>query len=364
MRLNESQRMLEDAAEKYFAGATHTTVTMRQRWIQYAEFGWLGGIISEDKGGYGGVVELALLSKRIGAAVVPEPWIEAAVFPITFFSALTGDLAHADLLQEIISGSTTIVGAPLVGSAAEKQRAQIHRSGKHLELNGAMPGLVPLELADKVLLHADSDEGPVVVLVDPNSPNIERITADTLDGRTLSRMVFNRVQLPTEAVVAPASAVSKALGLATDTAVFGQVAQIIGILEQLLLMTQEYLQIRRQFGEPLSTFQALRHRLADMFAEVEQARAMISVGVTALQSADEISRSGLISACKLRVCKASKFVGAQSIQLHGAIALTQEYGLGALYKRLLVLERTIGDSLFHATNFYRLGGCQYENSGQ
>jgi alkylation response protein AidB-like acyl-CoA dehydrogenase len=350
--------MLEDAAARYLANseAAHTIGGMRQRWSKFAEFGWLGGVVSEDKGGYGGVVEVALLSKQIGAALAPEPWIEGAVFPITFFSALTGSLADADLLQELISGTTTTVGTPSVGAWSEKHRAQIHRSGDRLELNGVMPGLVPVELADKVLLQADSDEGPLVLLLDPNAPNVERTTADTLDGRTLSRLVFKRVDLPTDAVIAPASEVSKALCLAADMAIFAQVAEMIGILEQLLLLTQEYLQNRRQFGDLLCTFQALRHRLADMFAEMEQARAMLSVGVAALQGADEMTRNGLISACKVRVCKASKYIGAQAIQLHGAIALTQEYRLGALYKRLLVLERISGDSLFHSMNFYRRCG--------
>jgi alkylation response protein AidB-like acyl-CoA dehydrogenase len=122
------------------------------------------------------------------------------------------------------------------------------------------------------------------------------------------------------------------------------------------LMTQEYLQIRTQFGQLLGSFQALRHRLADMFAELEQARAMLAVGLAALQRDDEVARNGLISACKLRVCKAARFIGAQAIQLHGAIALTQEYKLGAYYKRLIVLERTAGDPLFHAMNFYRKCG--------
>jgi alkylation response protein AidB-like acyl-CoA dehydrogenase len=219
-----------------------------------------------------------------------------------------------------------------------------------------MPDLVPLELADKVLVHAAADEGPVVLLVDLSTPNIEHITADTIDGRTLSQLLFKRVQLPSEAVLAPASAVSNALGLATDTALFAQVGQMIGVLEHVHLMTQGYLQVRSQFGQLLGSFQALRHRLADMFAELEQARAMLAVGSGALQSADEVARNGLISACKLRVCKAARFIGAQAIQLHGAIALTQEYELGAYYKRLLVLERTAGDPLFHAMNFYRRCG--------
>jgi hypothetical protein len=152
MILNESQLMLEAAAQRYFKGSatTHTADSMRKRWTQFAELGWLGGIVSEDKGGYGGVIELALLSKQIGAALAPEPWIEAAVFPITFFSALTGQSACVDLCQELIAGTTTIVGAPSVVEAPTQQRAvYIQRSGNRLELNGVMPDLVPLELANK-----------------------------------------------------------------------------------------------------------------------------------------------------------------------------------------------------------------------
>jgi alkylation response protein AidB-like acyl-CoA dehydrogenase len=358
MKLNESQLMLQAAAQRYFAGkaTTHAADSMRERWTQFAEFGWLGGILPEEKGGYGGVVELALLSRQMGAAMAPEPWIEAAVFPITFLSALQGSLARADLCQELIAGATTIVGVPPSVGVLAKHRAYIQRSGNHLKLNGVMSELVPLELADQVLLRADADEGPLVVLVDPRSANIEHITADTIDGRTLTRMTFKDVELPLAAIVAPECAVSNVIGLATDTAVFSQIAQVTGILDEVFLITQEYLQVRSQFGQLLGTFQALRHRLADMFAELEQARAMLAVGVAALQSNDERTRNGLISACKLRVCKAAKYIGAQAIQLHGAIALTQEYRLGAMYKRLLVLERTAGDPLFHAMNFYRKCG--------
>lgn len=356
MRLSDSQRMLEAAAQRYFDGnpAFNGADSMRKRWTQFADFGWLGGVVSEQKGGYGGATELAILSHRFGAALAPEPWIEAAVFPITFVSSLPGVSAYGDLCQEMIDGTATIVGVPSLPPG--KGTLSITRSGDTLKLDGTLCDLVPLEIATKVLVRADGDEGSMVLLVDLKTPGIGRTTADTIDGRTLSRLSFKGVEVSSETMFSPADAVHNALEVANATAVFAQVAQMVGLLECVFTMTQEYLQVRSQFGQVLGSFQALRHRLADMFAELEQARAMLSVGLSALESDDAVTRGGLVSACKLRVCKAARFIGAQAIQLHGAIALTREYKLGAYYKRLLVLEKSAGDPLFHAANFYRRCG--------
>jgi alkylation response protein AidB-like acyl-CoA dehydrogenase len=356
MKLSESQVLLEAAAQRYLSAATPgpTAEAMRKRWIEFGEFGWLGGVVAEEMGGYGGPVELAVLSRQIGATLAPEPWIEGAVVPITFFASIDGTAAQRELSAATMAGTTTIVGAPfMLTDQFPPPTPQLTRCGNRLELSGQMSELVPIDIAHMVLVPANSESGPVILVVDLSTPGIERVTTGTVDGRAVSRLRFNRASLPGDAVLGSVAELLPALGLASDMAILAQVAEMVGVLEAMHTMTQEYLQVRSQFGQRLSSFQVLRHRLADMFAELEQARAMLSVGVTAFSDVDHATRNGLISACKLRLCKASRFIGAQAIQLHGAIALTQEYRVGAYYKRLLVLERTAGDAYFHAMNFYR-----------
>jgi alkylation response protein AidB-like acyl-CoA dehydrogenase len=140
------------------------------------------------------------------------------------------------------------------------------------------------------------------------------------------------------------------LGEALDRAALAQVAEGLGCMEAVLDITGDYLKTRHQFGQPIGRFQALQHRMSEMFVDVQETRSILLRGIASLD-AEPPARRRAVSAAKVMLGSAGRFVGGQGIQLHGGIGLTDEHPVGHYYKRLLVLEKLYGDSEWHLSRF-------------
>jgi alkylation response protein AidB-like acyl-CoA dehydrogenase len=143
------------------------------------------------------------------------------------------------------------------------------------------------------------------------------------------------------------------LDLALDRATLARVAEALGAMEAVLQLTAEYLKTRVQFGQPIGKLQALQHRMAEMFVEVQEARSILYCGIAHLGAEPPI-RGAVISAAKLVTLEAGRIVGSQGIQLHGGIGMTQEYAVGHYFKKLVAFEKTYGDGDWHLD---RLAHC-------
>jgi alkylation response protein AidB-like acyl-CoA dehydrogenase len=355
------QQDLQSSARRYLGerapAAQSSHLGGYARWQEFADLGWLGVALDEAHGGFGGATEMAVLAQEIATALAPEPFLQAAVVPSVFLANAPPCAGCDDLLERLIAGGTTLVAAFAEPEIVPVGSVSFSPCGDGVRLAGALTHVLGGAGAQFVLFPARQAADPGVAgifLADAGSEGVQHSSAPTIDGRQASIFKFDGAR--PAAQWPDSGAALAAFALAQDAGLLGQCAELLGLMQRMFSLTRDYLLERRQFGQPLAEFQALRHRLADMYAELEQARAMLGVGIDGMSLASASARARILSACKLRMARAAGFIGAQSIQLHGAIALTQEYEVGRLYQRLLVLEKTWGDAEFHARRFTAVSG--------
>jgi alkylation response protein AidB-like acyl-CoA dehydrogenase len=177
----------------------------------------------------------------------------------------------------------------------------------------------------------------------------------TVDGKMASEVTLTDVKVPASSRLGEAGAALAAIEVATNRAIVAVSAEAVGALEVLLQKTVEYSKTRKQFGTPIGTFQALQHRMADMFIQCQLARSIVTMAAMTLdgdESAEEKARA--VAATKSRIGKAIKDVGQEAIQIHGGIAMTEELDVGHLFKRVTALDLAFGDGDYHTQRFAQL----------
>lgn len=355
--LPPDQQDLQDAARRFLTtrDPPASSATFGD-WPRFAELGWLGVAVDEAHGGFGGPAQMSILAQELAVVGAPEPFLQAAVVPVVFLAHAPRSPATETRLAALVNGEHATVAA---FDAPGVSTVQFTTAGGRIHIVGRCSHVLGGSGARSILFtaqHAEHADVRSIFLLDTDTPGIQHQCAPTIDGRIAS--VFDlHVDLGADADIRLGSAQALlALELAQDAGLLGQCAEMIGLMQHLFTLTRSYLLERRQFGQPLAEFQALRHRLADMYAELEQSRAMLGYGVRAMDLPHPAARSRLLSGCKIRIARAARFIGAQAIQLHGAIALTQEYAVGRAYQRLLVLEKTWGDIDFHVRRFHAMTG--------
>lgn len=213
--------------------------------------------------------------------------------------------------------------------------------GAEWRLTGVKSAVVGGPLADRFIVSARiGQDGIGLFDVEPAAASVETFTGG--DGRPTSRIVLD--QTPAVLLAAPDTA-EPALAEALDHAFVLEAAEALGAMERVFELTRDYLLTRKQYGRLIGEYQALRHRLADMFIEVEQARSILLRGLEALVSASPAERAAMAAATNARVAQGGLFVGAQGIQLHGGIGVTDEYPVGHYFKRLLAFAHRHGGEM-------------------
>ena len=346
--LDDVQAQFHDSVRRYLAtDGLAATASPREAWRAVADLGWIGAVVPEAQGGFGGDVEALLVAREVGEALAPLPYAASAVLPAAFLGSLAGRSFASVALDAVMEGQVLVSAAPLLPASA---------SGVDLRLAadvakgvaGRIDGLRDVA-ADVLFLPAvrSRDGRTVLVALDGAAVRAAGAAFPTIDGGDVIKADIGGAGLKPLAVCEDDAGLA-AFERATQLALLAQCAEMVGGMTRMFDLTRDYLLVRRQFDKTLAEFQALRHRLADMFAELELSKAMLQAGLAGLraQSADE--RSRVVSACRLKVGLAARYVSAQAIQLHGGIGLTEEYALGAYYRRCLVLRKTWGDEDFHA----------------
>ncbi|GBU15710.1 hypothetical protein AwPolaro_10880 [Polaromonas sp.] len=173
----------------------------------------------------------------------------------------------------------------------------------------------------------------------------------TFDGQRGADLTFDNVRVPTAALIGQAGTAWDTLEAVTDYGVALLCAEAVGAMEAANALTLEYLKTRKQFGVPIGTFQVLQHRMADMFIHQEQAKSITILAAVKALTAPPDERRKLVSAAKVRVGKAMRFVGQQAIQMHGGMGMTNEMSISHYFKRLTAIEMTLGSTDFHRSRF-------------
>jgi alkylation response protein AidB-like acyl-CoA dehydrogenase len=322
-------------------------------WATLAEQGLLGIEVGEASGGIGGsFAETAVVLEALGAALVVEPFVPTAVLGVGLLNDLGLPQSVAPLLEQIVGGTLTLALAHDEGSGA-KITTSAEREGEGWRLRGAKSLVLGGDVADLLIVSAVTDSGVSLFLVPAEATGLQRSACRLYDEHGAADVKID-VILPADALLGDEGAAAPAVERALDRGAAAAIHQAIGAMERLCAMTPDYLKARVQFGKPLATFQVLQHRMVEMAMALEQARSMAMLATAALEETDPAIRARDISAAKLHVGDAARLVGQTAVQLHGGIALTDEYPAGHYFKRLTMLARQFGDELYHLDRYTAL----------
>jgi pimeloyl-CoA dehydrogenase small subunit len=374
--LSEEQRLLKESVDgllgssyefddrkKYMAEKGGWSKTV---WGKFAEQGLLGLPFSEDDGGFGaGAVETMIVMEALGKALVLEPYLPTVVIAGGFLRRGGSAAQKAEYIPAIIEGSKTFAFAQLeknsrydLGdvstSAKKKGDGWVIDGEKFVVLNG--------ESADMLIVTARTkggqrDAGGVgVFLVPGNAKGVAKKGYPTQDGLHAADISFTGVEVGADAVIGDPENGLPLVERVVDDARIALCAEAVGLMDESLKSTVEYLKTRKQFGVAIGSFQVLQHRAADMFVAVEQARSMAMFATMAGDFDDAKERATAVAAAKVQIGKSLKFVGQQAIQLHGGIGMTMEAKIGHYFKRLTMIENTFGDTDYHLRRVTQGGG--------
>jgi alkylation response protein AidB-like acyl-CoA dehydrogenase len=363
---SDEQRMLADTAQRFAAehGAVQPSAgDARARgdvaWRQMAELGWLGiGIPEQDGGIGGGPVETAIVMDAVGRSLADVPLLSTVVIAGATLARFGGAAQTKKLLPGIVEGRTRIATA--FGEAAARYDLfdveTIVRCGAgSFVLEGQKLAVLDAADADYLLVSARSDSGRrnaaelATFLVPVTAPGVTRDSYPTYDGRIACDVVLSGVPVPEQDLLGVSGQGTEIVQWATERAIAALCAEAVGVMSGAFDMTLDYLKSRRQFGRMIGGFQALQHRMADLFAGIEEARSLALAAAWALQSGSDARRA--VAAAKIHVGRVGRQVADECIQMHGAIAMTDDYGVGRYAKRLLAIDTLFGDADYHLGRF-------------
>lgn len=366
--LTDDQAMLRDTARSFMAEEGAISKQLRHwrdtgcsdgfghgLWKQFAELGFTGILIDEADGGLGlGQVEAGIVIEEIGRNLTPSPFLTTAV---AFVEALKGSAVRARWFPGILAGETV---AALAVDEGPKHRPEAiamraERSGNGFCLSGRKQFVVHGASADVVLVAARTDDGPTLFAVEKGADGLEVEGVRLADSSMGARMTFDRVEVDADSVVGEVGGGEAVLRRVLNAARAGAAAELVGVGGAAMDMTVDYLKQRRQFGRLIGEFQALQHRAAHLYSELEIARAATIKAQQLLDEGDE-NAEAMVSVAKAKAGRASQLAVQEGVQMHGGIGMTDEYDIGLFMKRDRVLNELFGDPAFHADKLARMKG--------
>jgi len=313
-------------------------------YAELAELGLTGLVIGERHGGMGfGPVEAMVVMEELGRALVSAPYSAGALVAPTVLAAAASEV-QAAWLPGIATGAKLVVLAHQERAARyrlDQVTTRAERVADGWALTGAKSVVPAGDEADAFLVPAHTASGIHVFLVERGAPGTSVRGYPTQDGARAAELA-----LAGAAAVLVAQDGLATLSLATDVGIATACAEGVGLMDKLVVLTAEYMNTRKQFGVPIASFQALRHRMADIKMQLELGRSM-SYYATLKLGEPEPQRRRALSQAKVQLGASMRFVGQQCVQLHGGIGVTDDYVGSHYFKRLTMLELAFGDTLHH-----------------
>lgn len=369
--LTEEQQMIVDQAARFVAAESPVDRFRRLRetergwepemWQKMAEQGWLAIALPEEQGGFGGsFVDLALVLEQLGRGLVPEPFIASAVLAGGILSDLGNEAQRDAFLGPMIEGRSTLAFA-----YAERQSryalndclTRAEKKGEGWSLSGEKVWVLNGHAADQIVVAARSDGGQFdesglsLFVVDGDAEGLERIRVPGMDGHRTGLLRLDGVEVGADRLLGRAGEAFPTIEKAIDRGAAAACAEGLGAIQELFERTVAYLKEREQFGVPIGSFQALQHRAADMYAEVELCKSAAILASIQVDHPDAEVRRADVSSAKLQLSEGGWFVQENAIQLFGGIGVTDEQDEGLFFKRLRVLQGLFGDADWHVGRF-------------
>lgn len=374
LNLSDEQRLLRESAERFVAesyDANHRRKMANDPlgyspavWKQFAELGWLALPIAEEFGGLGsGAVETGILMEAFGRGLVSEPYVATVVLAAALIDACGSTAQKQARLPGIADGSLKLAFAHSERAARfdlSKVATAAYKTAQGWRLAGHKIAVLDGHAADEIIVsaHIHDHQGPSgrigLFLVPARTPNLAISDYPRLGGGRACNIELSDVHLPQDVLLGDGADALPAIEAAIDRAMAALGAEAVGIMQTLLDTTLEYTKIRKQFGRPLSANQVIRHRLADMAMQVDEARS-IALRAALKVEAEPTERARAASGAKAKIGKCARFIGEQSIQLHGGMGVTEELEVGAYFKRLVAFDTLFGGSAHHYRRYAELG---------
>ena len=374
--LTEEQSMLRDSARglisdkapvshlRQLRDSRDATGFSRELWKSFAEMGFAGLLVPENFGGSGlGCVEAGVVMEEIGRTLMPSPFLSTAVLAA---SALTRRGSHAqrsEFLPKISAGELVAALAVDEGRKHRPLKAQMQavRSGNGFRLNGSKALVVDGHVADLLIVaartagNAGERDGITLFLVDPKTRGIERERTIMVDSHNAARIAFDNVEVNADHVLGE---IDQGFALLEGVLNIGRGAvasEMVGLSEEVFGRTVNYLKERKQFGKRIGEFQALQHRAAQLYIDIEITRAAVLKALQALDGDIETAVSA-VAVAKARAGTTATRAVQEGVQMHGGMGMTDQFDIGFFMKRARVCEELFGDANFQADQLARSRG--------
>jgi len=374
--LSEEQELLKNTAAEFFAEnapVNHLRELRDNRdadgfsrslWKEMAELGWAGILLPEAFGGSElGMAELGVVLEEGGRTLAPHPFLSTVVLGGTALALGGSDAQKQAILPGVASGDTLLALAyqetPRFAPYAIGLEAKAASDG--FELTGEKVFVADGHVADHLIVAARTSgaagerDGLTLFLVDPSARGVEITRTIMVDSRNAARVRLSNVEVTADTVLGEVDQGADLLDACYERGTVAVCAELLGIVREVFDRTITYLQNREQFGVKIGSFQALKHRAAQMFCEVELSRSIV---LDALDAVDEqrAHRDRIVSAAKARCSDSAELVTREGLQMHGGIGMTDEEEIGLFMKRAKAAEVTFGDGNHHRDRFARLTG--------
>lgn len=366
--LNDDQVMLQDAARGFVTDKAPVAALRRIRdeaiaegfdrdlWSAMAAMGWTGILVPEDQGGLGfGFVGAGILCEEMGRTLTASPFLSTAMMAATALSRAGSPAQKERWLPAIVAGDAVIATAVDEGRrhdpAGTVMRAERHGNG--FRLTGTKTYVVDGQAADAVLVAARTAGsagelgGISLFLVDARARGLAAERLATLDSRGAAELTFDGVAVTADALVGEVDDGFPLLEVVLGAGRAGLAAELSGNAQESFGRTMAYLRERKQFGRTIGAFQALQHRAAHLFCEVEIARSAVLAALQALD-ADPEAASLAVSVAKAKASSVARLAAQEAVQMHGGIGMTDAIDIGLFMKRMQVASTLYGDADFHA----------------
>lgn len=368
--LSGEQRLLQESAARYVKERCGFEQWQRWRraglqpglelWPAFAEMGWLALPFSAADGGLdGGPLETMLLVQELGRGLVAEPYQHGIVQAGEVLRRSAPGAARSRRIDALVHGRSRVAMA-CDEQAARYDRSWVQTTAQRVAggwcLRGSKTVAVGGDCADAFVVSARAPDGLALFWVEATAGGLQRQAYPLVDGGRGADLRLEEVCIADDCRLSAPGRGEELLGRATDVALAALGAEALGLAELLLDRTLQHTRDRRQFGQALAQFQALRHRMVDMYMQVEQLRSAVILATLRLVEEHPDSARAL-SALKVQVGKAGRFISQQAVQLHGGMGMTDEIVVGHAFKRLLALDAQLGNVDHHLRRFAALSAA-------
>jgi len=367
--LNEEQQMLRDSAFA-FVGENAPVAHLRQLrddhdatgfsralWRRFGELGFAATLVPEAHGGIGlGAVEAGTIGEALGHTLAPSPFLSTAVLAARALALAGTPEQQAHWLPAVAAGEAVIALA--VDESSHHRPDAIattaSRQGDGFVLQGAKTFVVDGHVADRLIVAARGPEGGLgLFLVDPKTAGIAIERTAMVDAHNAARLRFDAVRVGADALMGRHDGTEAALQEVLDLGRTVVAAQLLGIADEVFTRTLAYLKERKQFDRIIGEFQALQHRTAVLYCDIELTRALLLRAQQAFD-ADPAAARALVAAAKAHACTTADLAVREGVQMHGGMGMTDAFDLGLFMKRARTLQELFGDAHFHADRFATL----------